>query len=80
MHHKVSYVKQVFEGLKPGDTLIAVGSEFVRVPDLSQVYLLMQKRGGVVLDAVLDLYELEATVFAEPVYYYFPAIEPDDPL
>jgi hypothetical protein len=40
----------------------------------------MQKRGGVVLDAVLDLYELEATVFAEPVYYYFPAIEPDDPL
>jgi subtilisin family serine protease len=80
VHHNVSYVKQVFEGLEAGDTLISVGTDSVRVPDLSQVYLLMQKPGGIVLDAVFDLYEVEATVYAEPVYYYFPDMEPDDTL
>ncbi len=78
IYYKVHYVKQVFTGSQPGDTIRIVDSDTCYVPDLSQIYLLLQKLGADVLSAVEDLYSHEATLYAEPNYIRSINREPDD--
>jgi thermitase len=63
---KVYYVKQVFRGYTLGDTIRVVDSDIVIVPDLSQVYLLLQSGGTPVLTAIDNMYRHHATLYAEP--------------
>jgi subtilisin family serine protease len=62
----VYYVKQVFKGYQQGDTIRIVDSDIVFVPDLSQIYLLLQNGGVPVLNAIDNMYRHHATLYAEP--------------
>jgi subtilisin family serine protease len=75
-NHNIYYVEQVFKGLDSGDTTMTVEQKVIRIPDLSQIYVLHQD-GGVVVDAINELYDFEGTVYAEPSYFAY-ADAPDD--
>jgi subtilisin family serine protease len=78
-NHNVFYVKQVFVGCQLGDTLRVIGKDTIYVPDLSQIYVLFQSTGGNELQAIEDMYSLDATLYAEPNFYGQLDRTPNDP-
>jgi thermitase len=78
--HYVDYVRQVFTGAQLYDTLRIVQSKSVTVPDLSQIYILHQQASCDVLDAMEDLYDHQATRYAEPCFFGTLLAVPNDQL
>lgn len=78
LRNNVIYVKRVFTRAEPGDTIRLVDGGPVRVPDLSNVFTLLQHSGSLVINAVTELWGFEGTLYAEPCYFALPYTDPND--
>ena len=77
--HEVWWVKQVFTGAQPDDTIRVVYDDTCYVPDMSQIYLLLQEIGHDVIPAIEELCSHEATLYAEPNIFLTLHDIPNDP-